>query len=133
MGWFVPCTVCLFHPRALYFVELFTLFAFFCSTTTSTEHSRLASDRRVLRTHLSREEVRKRLMEPEEGKLDEQKEEEAAKMRFLPGPCHSPARYFSMTGRRTDKGLWETDLDNHSPEVGGVFGYIRPNMLSICI
>lgn len=28
---------------------------------------------------------------------------------FLPGPCHSLARCYSTTGRRTDKGLWETD------------------------
>lgn len=27
---------------------------------------------------------------------------------FLPGPCHSLARCFPTTGRRTDKGLWET-------------------------
>ncbi|CAH1975896.1 unnamed protein product [Acanthoscelides obtectus] len=28
---------------------------------------------------------------------------------FLPDPCHSHARCISATGRRTDKGLWETE------------------------
>jgi hypothetical protein len=29
--------------------------------------------------------------------------------RFLPVPCHSLARCILTTGRRTDKGLWETE------------------------
>lgn len=31
---------------------------------------------------------------------------------FLPGPCHSLARCFPTTGRRTDKGLWEQPFFN---------------------